>query len=118
MFSTLSITVEKHYCGDHLVDIAVFTEAKTCGMEVPNDLEGFAKKSCCKDIIDLIEGQDELSLTDYEGFKLTNSLILSLGVLPLDIHEVVITKGIYSQIEYSPPLITKDFYILHEVFLI
>ena len=33
LMSTLSFTVEKHFCGDVLVDVSVFTETQKCGME-------------------------------------------------------------------------------------
>ena len=33
LISTLSVSIEKHYCGDHLVDVAIFAEAEKCGME-------------------------------------------------------------------------------------
>ena len=55
MFSTVSLTVEKHYCGDTLVDVAVFEEAKKCGMESSNmPVEEITKKSCCKDTVDCV----------------------------------------------------------------
>ena len=33
LFSTVSFTIEKHFCGDILVDVAVFTEVEKCAME-------------------------------------------------------------------------------------
>ena len=67
--STLSISIEKHYCGEHLVDVAIFAASEKCGMEA--DDMGLAasdqdsllmQNSCCTDVVDLVEGQDELSV--------------------------------------------------------
>ena len=33
LMSTVSVTIEKHFCGDHLVDVAIFSDAEKCGME-------------------------------------------------------------------------------------
>lgn len=118
MFSTLSITVEKHYCGDHLVDIALFTSAETCGMEAPKSQDALSNKSCCKDVVDLIEGQDELSLSSYEDLQLVKITLLATTVLPIEIHDTRVLKVFEPKGYYSPPLIIRDFNILHEVFLI
>ena len=59
LFSTLSFTVEKHYCGDFLVDVAYVGHADGCGMEM-DARSKTTKKSCCKDELHKIEGQDEL----------------------------------------------------------
>ena len=36
-YSTFSYTVERHFCGDHLVDFAVFSEVEACGMPMVSD---------------------------------------------------------------------------------
>ncbi|MEX0360745.1 MAG: hypothetical protein AB3N10_07110, partial [Allomuricauda sp.] len=51
-FSTMSFTVDMHYCGDTLVETTIFKKTKGCGMEMQNPLtEGCAitKKNCCDD---------------------------------------------------------------------
>ncbi len=42
LFSTVSLTVEKHFCGNFLVDTALFSVADSCGMSV--ELEQSVKK--------------------------------------------------------------------------
>ena len=123
--STLSVSVEKHYCGDHLVAIAVFSEAENCGMETAEQdvelgIQGtvLTKKNCCKDVIDLYEGQDKLSL------KKTQSLNTDQKVFILSFATVF--SGLYHTSpqlqrpfeDYSPPLPVKDIQVLNEVFLI
>lgn len=36
--STLSFTIESHYCGDVLVDTSMFDAVDTCGMETQQKL--------------------------------------------------------------------------------
>ena len=65
LFSTMSFTVNMHYCGDTLVESAIFQKAKGCGMEMekPSTEEcSITKKNCCDDKQLAIEGQDELQL--------------------------------------------------------
>ena len=52
LFSTMSFTVDMHYCGDTLMDTAIFHKAETCGMEMENPLTdgcSITKKNCCSD---------------------------------------------------------------------
>ena len=59
LVSTLSFTVEKHFCGNTLIDVSLFSEADKCDMEMMEmELAKITKKSCCKDVVDVIEGQD------------------------------------------------------------
>lgn len=68
LFSTFSFTVEKHYCGNHLVDTAIFSQAKKCGGIGAEDIS-YVKKPCCKDIVVIIEGQDELTVKDFQSIE-------------------------------------------------
>ncbi|WP_339342368.1 hypothetical protein [uncultured Polaribacter sp.] len=59
LFSTLSFTVESHYCGGFLMDISVVGEANDCGMKVEQKMAK-EKINCCKDEVIITDGQDEL----------------------------------------------------------
>lgn len=121
LFSTMSFTISEHYCGDHLVDSALFSKADSCGMELEkpslNKDCNIQKKNCCIDIVKQFEGQSELK-TD---------------IIPLNLaQQFFITSFIYSYINlfeglannltpfqhYSPPILVKDIQILDAVFLI
>ncbi len=113
MLSTLSFTVEKHFCGDTLVDAALFTEVKGCGMEMPST----TKKSCCKDEIDLVKGQDELKYS-FNDFDLDQQqFIATFFYAYIDLFE-----GLPEQVipfkDYSPPNLFYDRQVLHDVFII
>ncbi|WP_299260359.1 hypothetical protein [uncultured Aquimarina sp.] len=121
LLSTFSFTVEKHYCGRFLVDVAVFSKAKDCGMNMMSHSDDqsvrMQKKSCCKDEIIVLEGQDELKVSfDQIDFSQQGFIIsyihsyVNLFSLPEEKH--LISK------EYSPPERVTDILILHETFLI
>ena len=65
LFSTMSFTINMHYCGETLMDSAIFKKAEACGMEMENPLTdscSISKKNCCSDEIFVVDGQDELQL--------------------------------------------------------
>jgi len=113
LFSTMSFVVEKHFCGDTLVDVALFSEANGCGMEMPATII----KSCCKDELSLIKGQDELKFS-FSDFDIDNTEVITLVFhryfnLYKDLPEQAIPFK-----EYSPPNLFYDRRVLHEVFII
>lgn len=55
LFSTVSFTVDKHFCGEILVDQAVFSEAKSCGMH--GDMPASSEDDCCDEEKVIVEGQ-------------------------------------------------------------
>lgn len=113
MFSTLSFTVEKHFCGSHLVDVAVFSEAEGCGMEMPST----SKKPCCKDEIDVIEGQDELKLNIQDLDIQQQQVVATFFYTYINLFE-----GLPEQVvpfkEYSPPHLHYDRQVLYDTYLI
>ena len=120
LFSTMSLTIDMHYCGDTLVETAIFQKAKGCGMEMESpSTEGCSimKKNCCSDEQILIDGQDELQLSiDKISFE-QQVFIASFYYTFINLFE-----GLEDQItpfeDYSPPLVVKDIHVLDEVYLI
>lgn len=109
--STTSFTLEKHYCGDALVDVAIFSEAKSCG-----DMD--IKKTCCDDELDVVEGQDELKLSSFEDLDLEQQqFLVSFAVTYLNTFESLFEETILHK-AYSPPDLVYDIQVLDEVFLI
>lgn len=119
LLSTVSITIDKHFCGDKLIDVAVFSEVESCASQSCNlDSETFSN-GCCKLIVDIIEGQDvfkkeasdddsseHTSVSFYVNhtFDKTDLKLLKTQVVPF--------KG------YIPPILTKDISVCNQVFLI
>ncbi|WP_296386073.1 hypothetical protein [Winogradskyella sp.] len=119
LFSTLSLTIEKHFCGGVLIDVAVFTETEKCADDLAEtDSVNITKKTCCKDEIDVIEGLNQLTTNSFEDLNdiqkqvlvaYTYSYVNSLEGLP---NLVIPHKN------YMPPILIKDILLLDETYLI
>ena len=121
LFSSMSFTIDKYYCGDTLVDAAIFKQAKTCGMEMPQvktaSEDIISQKKCCKNEHIVIEAQDELKTT-VNSLSLDQQLFVASFIYSyLNLFERLDTNTFPFK-EYSPPLIVKDIHVLDAVFLI
>ena len=117
LFSTLSFTVEKHYCGDNLVDVAIFSEVKKCGMEMSPDTET-TQKSCCKDEVDIVKGQDDLKLSTAKNLSLNQIVFIQSFVYSFTALFESLPKQIIPHKNYSPPNLVADIQMLDQVFII
>ncbi|SFZ93077.1 hypothetical protein SAMN05428642_1021168 [Flaviramulus basaltis] len=120
LFSTMSFTVNMHYCGDALIETAVFHKAKGCGMEMQKpSTEGCAitKKNCCNDKQLVVDGQDELQLqVDKITFD-QHLFIASFVYTYINLFEGLDAK-VTSYEEYKPPLVIRQIFKLDETYLI
>ena len=118
LLSTLFITIEKHYCADRLVDVAVFSKAKSCCSASESSKSESKKDGCCKNETDLLVGQDELSLTKTQTLtSVPKAFVLSLAyVYGGFIEEEKEPNVVFDH--YSPPKLFEDIYRLNEVYLI
>lgn len=121
MLSTLSFTVDMHYCGDNLVDLALFKEAKSCGMEQIQPAktcgDTVEKKSCCSDKQILLDGQDDLKDNTVKISFEQQMFIASYVYSYLNLFQNS-DASIASFVGHPPPLLDKDYQILYETFLI
>lgn len=117
LFSTFSFTVDKHYCGDFLMDISFIGEAKDCGMEMETKRIK-KKKSCCKDETIKVVGQDDLQLTSLEKITFEKQQFLIALIFSYQ-NEFIndSTEKIYQKI-FPPPEIQYNFQKLYQTFLI
>lgn len=120
LFSTMSFTLDMHYCGGTLVETAFFHKAKGCGMEMQNpSTEGcsITKKSCCDDEQLVVNGQDELQLQiDKISFE-KQVFIASFVYTYINLFESL-DKNVNFYEEYKPPLVVKQIYKIDETYLI
>ncbi|MFC0604931.1 HYC_CC_PP family protein [Winogradskyella pulchriflava] len=120
LFSTMSFTMNMHYCGGTLVETAIFQKAKGCGMEMDKpSTEGcsIAKKNCCDDKQLAIEGQDELQLkVDKITFE-QQVFIASFVYTYINLFEGL-ENNVYSFEEYKPPLVVRQIFKIDETYLI
>ena len=121
LLSTMSFTIDMHYCGDTLVDTAIFHKAKKCGMEVQGTSASsecsIMKKNCCSNEQQFVDGQDELQLSvDKISFE-QQVFITSFVYACFNLFEGL-EENIISFRDYSPPLVVKDIQKLDEVYII
>lgn len=120
LFSTMSFAVNMHYCGDTLVETALFHKAKGCGMEMANpSTDGCAMttKNCCNDKQIVFDGQDELQLTvDKISFE-QQVFIGSFIYTYINLFEGLETH-VSSYEAYKPPLVITQIYKIDETYLI
>ncbi|PKG42029.1 HYC_CC_PP family protein [Psychroflexus sp. MES1-P1E] len=115
LVSTISFTVDAHYCGNILVDKAILSKAKTCEMhqQMPSEDED----SCCDNEVETIEGQDILQFSKAEfdlDIPLEFTVFSLIYFCDLDIFEKQIDKFQF----YTPPQHSLDLQLLKQVFLI
>ncbi|MFC4723486.1 hypothetical protein ACFO5O_14210 [Geojedonia litorea] len=115
----MSFAIDKHFCGDVLVDSAVFVEAKKCVQEAYEiELAFITKKECCKDELEVIKGQDQLKRSSFEDYKLDQQLYLTSFVTVYNQLFVSLAKQVIPHKNYSPPNLVTDIHVLDRVFII
>ena len=120
LFSSMSFTIDEHYCGNNLMDISYFGDADNCGSEevTMNSRTSLIKQNnCCKDETTLLES----SIFNKEKF--INLQHVDAEVLFFKANSYLGTyKDTAIEIEYytdfSPPDIAQDIQVLHQAFLI
>ncbi len=119
LFSTVSFTVEKHFCGDVLIDVAVFSDVHKCGLELDDSQQtNVVKKSCCKDTLEIVEGQDELTVKTFDDLDVNQQQFLTAYTYSFNSLFEVLPKQIIPHNHYRPPNLIVDVQILDQVFLI
>jgi hypothetical protein len=123
LLSTTSFAITKHYCGDTLVDTAIFSQASSCGMENDKISTNSAsdcttiKKDCCSNEQLLIDGQDEVQLqvdkiTFSQEFFIASFIYTYINLFE-NLENTVASYG-----GYKPPLVIKDIFKIDETYLI
>ncbi|HEA31537.1 MAG TPA: hypothetical protein ENH91_16345 [Leeuwenhoekiella sp.] len=124
--STLSFTVDMHYCGDHLVDFSLVKSSKTCGMEAITETKAqktdvcnteINVESCCSDKQFAVKGQDDLKAS-FGDFHINQQIFIASFVYSyIKLFEDEATDFIPFQ-TYRSPHLTRDVQLLHQSFLI
>lgn len=121
LFSTMSFTVDMHFCGDMMVDYAIVHSATTCGMEhepTQNSCENAVQdNSCCTDKQLVIEGQNEIKAT-FHTLSFEQQVFLTTFCHSYIYVFDVLDTNIIPFRDYKPPLLIRDIQKLHETYLI
>ncbi|OIQ36413.1 MAG: hypothetical protein BM563_10950 [Bacteroidetes bacterium MedPE-SWsnd-G1] len=119
LFSTMSFTVSKHYCGDILVDTAIFEKLEGCGMQMAmEETENHSEeeKSCCTDIDDFVDGEETEQLP-IQKVSAPDVFFASAFVLTYQELELTDNSNHYFTPYISPPNL-EDRVVLFENFRI
>lgn len=118
LFSTMSFTVEKHFCCGELVDIAVFSEPQKCGMGAFETEKITLKDHCCSNIVEVIKGQDDIIVGAPNDLEFHQQIFLTSFIFSfVDLFNEDEKKEVL-YINYSPPSLVKDIQVLDQVFII
>jgi hypothetical protein len=123
LFSTLSFSMDMHFCGDHLVDFSLFDKADSCGMmsaasPASKDCAMIdIDMDCCSDVQILIEGQEDFKVS-FDQLTFGQQVFLTSLVYPcLNLFEEASSSS-PGEWEYAPPPLIRDVQVLHQTFLI
>jgi hypothetical protein len=122
MFSTMSFTVDMHYCGDNLVDFSLFSKAEGCGMEKAQPVKScenpkMTEKSCCSDQQIVKEGKDDLKISfDTLSFE-QQTFIAAFTYSYINLFEGTESEEVPFE-DYPRPFVKRDVQVLHQTFLI
>ena len=119
LLSTLSFTIDMHYCGNTLIDAAVFQKAKGCGMKMDENQNSTSiKKSCCKDEVITFKGQNELKMASIDDLRLHQQFIITSYFYTLSSVFECLPNQVIPHKDYSPPNLISDIQVLDQVFII
>jgi len=122
LITTMSFTVDMHYCGDTLVDFSFTQQVKTCGMEKARSTSScenptLSEKSCCLDKQLVKEGQDDLKISLDQLSLEQQAFVASFTYSYLSLFEGTESKQV-PFVDYPPPFVKRDVQVLHQTFLI
>ncbi len=120
LFSTFSFTVDFHYCGDHLMDVAFMSQAEACSMESdipasPGDC--VAKSTCCTDLALVQDAGEGINLGPEIHQGPGADLQLESPLLPQLVSGVRVPVKDLIEI-YNPPGRSVDLLLMFQTFLI
>lgn len=121
LLSTVSFTIDSHYCGNTLVDSTIFGSAETCGMEVeqkPSTKEcDITEKDCCSDEQFIVDGQDTLKIS-FDKLEKEQQLFVATFIYSyVNLFTEEQTENNTFN-DYSPPPLVRDIQVLDQTFLI
>jgi len=121
LFSTMSFSVDMHYCGEHLVDFSVFENVETCLMKAEMSKSSseceIIEMDCCTDVEVVQEGQDDLK-TSFDRLTFEQQIFVATFFNSY----INLYEGLEENITpfegHPPPLLVKDIQVLYDTFLI
>lgn len=117
LLSTSSFILEKHFCGDVLIDTSIFSKANSCDVNETSKAVS-EKKSCCENELEIVKGQDKLKKTSSEDLQIDQHVFITTFIFSY----INLFEGLPEQViphkDYSPPILVTDIQVLNQVFSI
>ena len=124
LLSSFSFTINKHICGGEIANVTLFVSADNCGMDMNVCKKGtsksntsFQKEPCCKDISEVIQGNDNNQQAKQFELNLPQMKFLTAFVFTF-INKFQEENTISSYSVYEPPSVYKNIQTLFQVFRI
>ena len=123
LLSTMSFSVDMHYCGDHLVDYSFAEKVDTCMMKAEMSKTSSSceileiEMNCCSDIEVVFEGQDDLKISFDQLTFDQQVFVASIVYSYINLFEGLEENSIPFK-DYAPPPLIRDVQILDQTFLI
>ncbi len=120
VLSTISLTVEKHFCGSTLIDVALFSSADKCcdGALSQSSKPSLKKESCCKSIIEIIPSQDKLEAQSLENLIPAQKHICNAFLYVYKHLLKERSEKSLPYLDYQTPILIYDITVIGQVFLI
>ncbi len=116
LLSTFTFAVEKHFCGDFLVDVSIIGKAKSCNDSMSSK-DVVKMKKCCKDEVNHIEGQDELQQQKISLDIVKQQFVVAfVYTYQTNFLEESTNNIFYTDI--SPPFENRDYQVEYQTFLL
>lgn len=121
MFTTMSFTMDMHYCGASLVDLSFFSSADSCGMDKIKSTQDceteITTSSCCTEQQLVKEANQDLKIS-FDKLTLEQQTFVATFLYSyINLFEDF-DENIKSFIDYSPPFLERDIQLLYELYLI
>lgn len=116
LLSTFTFAVEKHFCGDFLVDVSIMGKAKSCNDSMSSK-DVVQMKKCCKDEVNHIEGQDELQQQKISLDIVKQQFVVAFVYTYQTNFLEEFTNNIFYT-DTSPPFENRDYQVEYQTFLL
>tara|TARA_R110000868_G_scaffold213709_2_gene463830 strand:+ start:19404 stop:19814 length:411 start_codon:yes stop_codon:yes gene_type:complete len=119
LYSTMSFTVDMHYCGDMLINTAIFHKAKPCGMDIEDTVSCHSdiKNNCCSKKQINAQCQDGLNIYIDKFTFQQQQFVASFVLAYINLFEGFDESATLYK-SYKPFLVIKQIYKLDETYLI
>ena len=121
MITTMSFTMDMHFCGTSLVDLSFNGIADSCGMEKEQPTQDceteITSKSCCTEHQLVKQANQDLKIS-FDKITFEQQIFVAAFLYSyINLYEGF-DENIKHFIDYSPPFLKRDIQTLYEVYLI